>query len=102
VATNRWAAIEYRDFYDFPRIFLVEDGARTLLFDCKFDQERDDYGEAYKVYLMPQLKEDEMAGSWQHLERKAKRFLGEISVSEVQFDPTRRRKVNLEILGKLG
>ena len=64
--------------------------------------ERDDYEKAYKVFLMPDLSNEDLAGSWDDLSIKAKRFLGEIPISDVEFDATRRKEVNLDILEKFG
>jgi len=44
---------QYRDFWDIPRIFLVEYGNSLFLFDCEFDEQKEDYGNVFHVYLMP-------------------------------------------------
>ena len=98
---KRWAAIQYREFYDIPRIFLADDGKQIFLFDCQFDVKKDDYPETYKVYSMTRLSEEDIKGSWESLPSKAERFLGEVRTLEVEFDATRRREVNLEILDKI-
>ena len=38
-----WANIQYRDFYDVPRIFVADYQGRLYLFDCPFDEALDDY-----------------------------------------------------------
>lgn len=98
---EEWASIKYRDFYDVPRIFLRQAGDRLLLFDCRFNEERDQYEEAYKVFLMPKLPDEETPGSWEHLSAKAESLLGEVRTSDVEFDPTRRKQVKLEVLNKI-
>src|SRR6266853_5213243 len=97
---KRWTSIRYRDFYDIPRIFVTEGATRTFLFDCRFNDEKDDYEEMYKVYLMPKLDEKDLAGGWQSLSAKAERLLGEIRTSEVEFDPTLRHQINAELLSR--
>ena len=99
---KHWTPIKYREFYDIPRIFVTESGNRVFLFDCPFNTEKDEYEEAYKVYLMPKLDEKDLVGSWENLPEKAARLLGEIPKSEIEFDSTLRQQVNAEILGRFG
>jgi len=99
---KRWTPIKYRDFYDIPRIFLAETPERAFLFDCPFNEEKDEYEETFKVYLMPRLGEKELAGSWKNLPQRATQLLGEVGTAEVEFDPTLRQQVNLEMLGRFG
>src|SRR5437868_6141746 len=98
---KNWSPIEYREFYDLPRIFLVRAGAGTYLFDCSFDVDTDEYSKNYKVFLMLPLAGEDLVGSWANLASRAEKFLGEIHVSEVEFDPTRRAAVNIDILRNL-
>jgi hypothetical protein len=99
---KRWTPIKYREFYDIPRIFLTEIGKRIFLFDCPFNTAKDEYEETYKVYLMPELDEKDLVGSWQDLPTKAARALGEIPTSDIEFDPTLRQQVNVEVLNRFG
>jgi hypothetical protein len=92
-----WTAIRYRDFYDLPRLFLAEYEGRHYLFDCPFNEELDDYPDSYRVYQMPALPESELQGSWEHLPERAINFLGLVPVAQVQFDPTRRARINVAI-----
>ena len=52
--------IQYRDFYDVPRIFLTTYKGRHFLLDCPFDDALDDYSAAYEVFLMRHLSETEL------------------------------------------
>jgi hypothetical protein len=99
---KRWRQIKYRDFYDIPRIFLVPGDDRFFLFDCPFDSGDDEYGKTFKVYLMPNLPDEILAGSWEDLAAKAERLLGEVPTSEVQFDSTLRQEINANILARFG
>ncbi len=101
LAMAKLAPIMYRDFYDVPRAFLVRDGDRLLLFDSPFEDARDEYADRYAVYLMPELTEDELGGSWVDLRRKALRRLGCVSVVDVRFDDTLREYVDLAALDGL-
>jgi hypothetical protein len=98
---DMWSDINYRDYWDQPRIFFVHKDGQLILFDCAFDHEIDDYPEFYSVYLMPQLSADEFAGSWVGLWRKAVRKLGEVPVDKVQFDATKRRQIDTSVLNTL-
>jgi hypothetical protein len=97
----RWTNIIYRDFYDVPRIFLATDGSRLILFDCAFDESRDEYAEKYSVYEMPELQHDILSGTWDRLADYATRCLGWVPTSLVEFDETRRKMVNLDVLGAI-
>jgi hypothetical protein len=94
---NRWIAIKYRDFWDIPRIFFVEQGGQLYLFDCKFDRALDDYPETYEVFLMPSLTDADFAGSWADLWLRAVESLGRVPVSAVHFDPTRRAAIDADV-----
>ena len=101
--TDKWLDIHYREFYDVPRIFVAAlPGGRTLLFDCPFDQQQDDYPADYKVYLLPALSAGQLAGSWAQLTDLALRGLGRIPVAALRFDPTRRKQIEAGILNTLG
>ncbi|MCC7309116.1 MAG: hypothetical protein IT173_16260 [Acidobacteria bacterium] len=80
----------YRDFWDFPRIFLVELDGTWYLFDCPFNNEREDFEEWYEVSSIPKLPEEELAGSWVGLADRTTQFFGEMLVESITFDPTRR------------
>lgn len=90
--------IRYREFYDFPRMFIVEVQGRTFLFDGSFDDTLDDYPADYSLYLLPPLREDELAGSWAHLPSRATQKLGLIPTSAVVFDDTRREWMDASVL----
>ena len=95
---SRWVAINYREFWDVPRIFFAEDEGQLYLFDCPFDEETEDYPRDYQVYQMPELTETELSGSWENLERRAVRHLGQVPINRVDFDPTKRRQIDASIL----
>lgn len=84
---------QYRDFWDVPRMFVVEVGGNTLLFDCPYDEDRDDYAPAYTVYQMPPLADADLTGSWADLPSRAQRRLGTADVSTMSFGPGGRSEV---------
>jgi hypothetical protein len=98
---NKWIPIQYRDFWDIPRIFLAPFRGMFVLFDCVFDEKTEDYPDKYKVYTIPQFSDEELTGSWDHLSLKAQRFLGEIPVSQVCFDSSKRREIDSRVLEEL-
>ncbi|MGL6094295.1 MAG: hypothetical protein ACRC7O_00655 [Fimbriiglobus sp.] len=95
---TRWAAIDYRDFWDLPRIFFVSDGGQTYLFDCAFSDDLDDYPDDYEIYLMPPLSDADLTGSWAGLYQKATAELGRVPVSRVRFDPTKQQFIDAAVL----
>ena len=96
-----WATICYRDFYDVPRIFTATHDGKLYLFDCPFDDELDDYSDRYRVYQLPAISEDELQGSWERLPERAVRLVGEVPVTAVEFDATKRNSINTALLDEL-
>jgi hypothetical protein len=93
--------ISYRDFWDIPRIFIVRHHGRQYLFDCRFNETAEDFDEVYRVYVLPELLERELRGSWTDLAERAESYLGEIATSEVKFDASRRRSIDPGIIDEL-
>jgi len=93
----RWTKINYREFWDVPRIFFVEDAGRLFLFDCQFDNITEDYPTSYQVFLMPTLSAAEFAGSWAKLWLRAIRKLATVPISTVKFDATKRAFIDAAI-----
>jgi hypothetical protein len=92
--------IKYRDFYDIPRLFLVETNALCVLFDGRFDPAIDDYSPVYEVHLLPMPTASELAGDWNDLIARSHRCVGTVRTSEVEFDSTRRQFINASILDR--
>ena len=96
-----WATIRYRDFYDLPRIFIASHNRKQYLFDCPFDGELDDYPDSYGVYEVPKFSNDDLQGSWEHLPERATGFLGTVPIAAIQFDPSKRKRINTAVLDEL-
>jgi len=103
----KWTPIiQYREFYDFPRVFIIEYGGRFLLFDGPFDEEIDEYSPFFTVFemssdkLQPFLGQD-MLLLWESLPSLATKRIGKIPVSDVKFDPTRRQAIESSVLDRL-
>ncbi|HEX8267287.1 MAG TPA: hypothetical protein VF596_17950 [Pyrinomonadaceae bacterium] len=91
---------QYRDFWDVPRIFLASKNDYLLLFDCKFDEKKEDYDDKYQVLVMPELTDNDLSDSWYHLSEKAVKYLGEIPINKVKFDKTDRQFIESEIVSE--
>jgi hypothetical protein len=98
---TQWAPIRYMGFWDVPLNFLVAHDGQSILFDCPFDEDIEDYAETYQVYLMPEISVEELPKDWTTLPSRAIRRLGEVPVASVQFDPTKRRQINTEVFANL-
>lgn len=98
---SRSVKIKYRDFYDVPRIFIVKHRDMQLLFDSRFDEDLDDYPDFYKVFVLPDISDGDLRGSWEHLAKRAVRFLGEVRTSAVRFDPSKRRTIESAVIDEL-
>ncbi len=99
--TESWLPIEYREFYDVPRMIVVEHAGQLFLFDAPFDDAADDYSDRYAVYRLPEsAREGIRAASWVDLAAAGER-VGEIPVSEIEFDETKRRQINDDVFSRL-
>jgi hypothetical protein len=98
--SNR-VAIKYMGFWDVPRIFIARHRGQTFLFDCAFDEELDDYPDSFKVYLLPDIQDHELPRDWTTLPGKAVRYLGEVPLKRVLFDPTKRQSIDSTILDEI-
>ena len=85
-----WRVIDYRDFYDVPRMIVASNEEGVFLFYSRFDEKRDDYLEHYEVYRMPELKSEVLAGSWDGLERRALERGPDVALNDLPFTVKRR------------
>jgi hypothetical protein len=97
-----WLPIKYRDFYDIPRMFVVENCGKVFLFDCAFDVQVDDYPTKYVIY---QLRADSIESvnvndDWRALPEQGTR-VSTVDLEELKFDPTKRQFVDGSIFGHL-
>ncbi len=98
---DNWLPIEYRGFWDVPRIFLVRREGVLLLFESAFRVELDEYPDSYRVYVLPDLKDAELPVDWTQLAGRASRFLGEIPINDVRFDETLRKEIDSGVVDSL-
>lgn len=104
-----WAPIQFRDFYDVPRMFTVTLGGVIYLFDCPFDDEIDDYPDSYEVY---RLRAGHPLPDWistmghsllAYVAAKDPGLhrVGSMPASLVTFDPTRRQSIRDDALASI-
>ncbi len=92
--------LEYRDFYDIPRAFIIEPQRGMLLyFDCAFDEDRDDYDDTFKVAVLRSTERSSLPKDWGKLDLLAN--IGSVPTTTVHFDDTRRKEVIIEGLPDL-
>ena|ERR1044072_549314 len=89
------AKILYSGFYDAPLAFITSHRETQYLFwRGFFDEQLDDYPNEYKVFVLPNLSEEQINESWMSLPEKAVSYVGEVSMGRVAFDPTRREFID--------
>jgi|SRR5580704_451399 hypothetical protein len=92
----------YVEFYDVPRLIALRHKGKLLLLQSAFSDTLDEYPSAYSVYELPESYEPLLAtGSWRFLEHMTLTSIGEIPVSAVKFDSTKRRTLDPSILDPL-
>ena len=95
--SSRWVPIRYRDFYDFPRGFVVERSGDLPFFDCPFNDVLDDYEADFTVFrLKDELRGNVDQASWTNLGRDGER-LGVVPTRAVLFDETTRHAIDAGI-----
>jgi hypothetical protein len=95
-------SFQYIDFYDYPRSIVLDYRGKLILLLSAFDEELDDYPNAYAVYLLPPIVAAQLkAGSWKFLEEQGLEPIGQIPLGRVKFDASRRKKLDASILDDL-
>lgn len=85
-----WLPIKYREFYDIPRIFLVDYQGSSFFFDCPFDENLDDYPDVFTVYRFPNELRDQVESlPWKDLSNRLEK-IGIVPIDKIEFDATKR------------
>lgn len=92
---SRWAPIDYRDYWDFARLFSVEYKGLHFVFDAPFLELSDDYSDFFLVYFSRNP-----AGSWEK-EYTDWGLSGIFPVSAITMDESRKRYVLIESLDRI-
>ncbi len=90
--------IAYNGFWDRPLAFVVRHRGIQLYFRREFDEHADDYQDAYEIFILPNLPDNEINASWGNLYQKTTRYLGQMAVKEVVFDSSSRESVSTDTL----
>ena len=99
-ASAEMVPIQYRGYWDMPRIFLARHRGRLFLFDCAFDDVLDDYPDDFTAYELPIDADADLPKDWTTLAARAIRTLGTLPVADVAFDPSRRQAVDAAVLDR--
>ncbi len=93
---------KYVEFYDVPRYIALHYRGRLLLLKSAFDEAIDEYPENYSVYVLPESAEDAFEkSSWNSLDSNEGQFISQIRVNSVEFDATKRQRLNPSCLNVL-
>jgi hypothetical protein len=92
-----WLPIRYRGYWDVPRMILVRHANRLYLLDCPFDHELDEYPDHFTVYQLPNIGDGDTPDDWTTLPGCAVRVVGEVPVTAVTFDPTKRAAIRADM-----
>lgn len=99
--SNGWLAIDYREFYDVPRLIVVEYGGELFVFDALFDDHADEYADEFTVRRLPKSARSLVNdSSWVPLVGIGE-FVGTVPVQDVEFDPTRRSAIRSKVFETL-
>src|SRR5262249_1326665 len=88
------------EFCDFPRMIRFQFEGEWFFLDSPFDEDRDDYPDVYDVYLLLFRSEEEFKANpyyWKDLSNAV--HLGQIGVTEIGLDETRRKSLDAGVIG---
>jgi hypothetical protein len=96
--TGVWITIaSYRDFHDFPRLFLAVDQESSFwILDSEFDDERDEYSAGYNVYFVGHEPSQARAAFELHAKGAKGVVAGVLLNTQLEFDSTKRRQFFVE------
>ena len=96
-----WLPIQYGEFHDIPRAFVVNDDGNSYFFDCAFSDAIDDYPDDFIVYkLSKKVSLDRSDLPWRELHSHGER-VGTIRVQNVFFDDSKRKAVRGDVVDAL-
>jgi hypothetical protein len=97
--TDRRCPIRARgDFYDVPRLFVVRDGERDLVFDSAFRDDLDEYDDDFVVFAHPSFSDEELAKGFPMDWCDQAIPIARLPVGSVHFDPSRRASIAASVL----
>lgn len=95
VSEEIWIPFDHREFYDYPRVVVVEIDATRFVLDSPFDDALDDYVRVYTVWRTS--TDFPLSGSWVDVTSGGEK-IGEIKIREDLFDVTRRRLIRWDLI----
>jgi hypothetical protein len=96
-------SFRYAGFYDVPRFILLRHRGQAIYLQSPFDDNLDEYPDVYSAYQVPnEIAESVLGGGdWTPLTNATLQLIGEIPISTVMFDPTKRRTLDAACLDGL-
>jgi hypothetical protein len=92
---------QYVEFYDVPRCITLRYRKRLYLLQSAFDESLDDYPATYSIYVLPESVEDSLKkGSWEFLSTMQITCIGQVQISEVRFDSSKRKELDASFLDR--
>jgi len=83
---SEWVVIDYRQYWDVPREFLVSHGEDAYYFESPFDETLDDYTPSFYVYRIPATLVESAMERWDEIRNWGVR-LPDIPVAGCAFAP---------------
>jgi hypothetical protein len=94
-AMGEMIPFQYGGFWDVPRYILVQYGEKLLYLQSPFNDDLDEYPDFYSVYAVPDgIREAVLSGDWTLLDRSPLPLVGQIPISAVTFDSTKRERLD--------
>lgn len=94
---KKMTVFEYSGFYDVPRCISIWYRGIHFLLQSWFDEDLDEYPNAYSVYAVPAGIASTLAFSPELL-RVPLDWLGQLPINQVVFDPSKRKELDASVL----
>ena len=93
---------QYGGYYDFPRTIVLRYRGEIFLLYGLFDEELDEFPDDYSVYRVPASTENSPEiKSWMFWPNESFRYLGQLPIRSITFDPTQRKALDASILDQM-
>ena len=100
-------SFKYGGFFDVPRYIVLSYRELILLLRSEFDDKLDDYEANYSVFTLPEsVRDSVLEGNWEFYNKTPMTEIGQIPVSSVVFDQSKRAELDAscldDLINKLG
>jgi hypothetical protein len=92
---------QYGYFYDVPRCLSFRYRGRRFLLQSAFDDDLDEYPSEYSVYVVPESVDESQPVCSPAFLNTPMVCIGEISIDDVTFDPSKRTALDASCLDTL-